>query len=165
MDIASAQAAEISDIHALLRSNDPALVEHRRLLGQLSALKGLPQESPICFLGYFALLESLLTHPPKPTDPYDSITIQIKKKLALLNRRLLRPIDYSPFGDASPETVWAKMYDCRSKVAHGGVPDFGKDLRLLKSQDHALKLVKETAKAVITHALREPRLLIDLREC
>jgi hypothetical protein len=57
------------------------------------------------------------------------------------------------------------MYACRSKVAHGGVPDFTKDLQLLKSYDHALALVKETTKSVIVQALREPQLLADLREC
>ena len=57
------------------------------------------------------------------------------------------------------------MYDCRSAVAHGGIPDFAKELSVLKSYDDSLRLVKETTKALITQALREPRLLVDLREC
>jgi len=110
-------------------------------------------------------LEALLTHAPVPTDPYDSITRQIKKKLTLLNHLLLYPIDYSDFGAAALEKIWAKMYDYRSTVAHGGKPNFANEHKLLKSHQCALNLVQETAKAVITQALREPQLILDLREC
>jgi hypothetical protein len=57
------------------------------------------------------------------------------------------------------------MYDYRSRVAHGGVADFTGKLRILRNHEEALKLVKDTTKAVIRHALKEPQLLIDLREC
>lgn len=57
------------------------------------------------------------------------------------------------------------MYECRSLIAHGGKPDFSKGLRLLGTYDRALYLVKETTKAVIVQALREPQLLVDLRNC
>jgi hypothetical protein len=100
-----------------------------------------------------------------PTDPYASITRQITKKLALLNHRLPVPINYGPFGGADPEKIWRKMYECRSKTAHGGALDFARDLKLLRSSEEALRLVKEATKAVIVQALREPQLLVDLREC
>jgi hypothetical protein len=116
-------------------------------------------------LGHFAVLEALLTHPPKPTDPYDSITRQVKKKLALLDRRSQPGIDYSSFAEANRETVWAKMYAYRSTLAHGGAPTFDGDLQVLESHDNALKLVKQTAKMVIRQALIEPQLLADLRDC
>jgi hypothetical protein len=90
----------------------------RRLLRQLGELKGLPYVSSLRFLGYFALLESMLTHSPKPEDPYDSITRQVKKKLALLNHRWSMQIDYAPFGGADPESIWTRMYAYRSAVAH-----------------------------------------------
>jgi hypothetical protein len=116
-------------------------------------------------LGHFAVLEALLTHPPKPTDPYDSITRQVKKKLALLDHRSQPGIDYSSFAEANRETVWAKMYAYRSTLAHGGAPTFDGDLQVLGSHDNALKLVKQTAKALIRQALIEPQLLADLRDC
>jgi len=57
------------------------------------------------------------------------------------------------------------MYAYRSSVAHGGQADFTKDLKVLKSHTQALKLIKNTTKAVIKQALQEPQLLGDLKEC
>ena len=57
------------------------------------------------------------------------------------------------------------MYGYRSLIAHGGEPDFTGKLSLLKDEETALKLIKETAKAVIRQALSEPQLLLDLRDC
>jgi len=116
-------------------------------------------------LGYFAILESLLTHPPKPTDPYESITRQVKKKIALLDNRWTDRIDYTRFAGTPPETVWKRMYHYRSALAHGAKPDFGRELSALQNAETALNLLKETVKAVIRYALLEPQLLVDLREC
>jgi hypothetical protein len=132
---------------------------------QLQDLDGLPPHSPLRFLGYFAVLESLLTHQPKQTDPYDPITRQVKKKLALLDRRCEPHIDYSSFAGANTDTVWAKMYAYRSRLAHGSTVDFDTELKLLGSADNALRLIKQTAKAIGRHALIEPQLLVDLRDC
>jgi hypothetical protein len=165
VEIGSTEAAEISSIHEELANHDSRVLNLEPFLAQLSQLKSLPHESPLRFLGYFALIEGLLTHAPRPQDPYDSITRQIKKKLALLNHRWHRPIDYSSFGSTDPEKVWTTMYKYRSLVAHGGVPDFKKDLDVLNSYENALKLIKDTTKAVIRYALSEPQLLMELREC
>jgi hypothetical protein len=164
VDVSRDDVSEITSIHASLRSYDHMLLNLKRPLLQMSQLKGLHHESPLRFLGYFTILESLLTHPPKGTDTIDSITRQVKKKLALLDRRFVTAIDYSGF-DAKPEKVWGEMYSYRSVIAHGGIPDFKKDLAALKSPKRALQLLKETTKALIRHALREPHLIVDLREC
>lgn len=164
VDVSSDDVSEITSIHASLRSYDHTVVDLKRPLIQMSQLKGLPHESPLRFLGYFTILESLLTHPPKGTDTIDSITRQVKKKLALLDRRFVTAIDYSGF-DVKPEKVWERMYSYRSIIAHGGIPDFNRDLTALKSPQRALKLIKETTKAQIRHTLSEPQLIVDLREC
>jgi hypothetical protein len=140
-------------------------VDVQLLALQLGQLKGLPHKSELRFLGYFAVLESLLTHTPKPSDPYDSITRQVKKKLALLDHRFPHSIDYAPFGGTSADVVWSKMYAYRSLVAHGGIPSFDGELQVLASHDAALTLIKETVKAVIRQALSEPQLVLDLRAC
>ncbi len=63
----------------------PTLAQVRPLqVGKPGQLKALPHFSPLRFLGYFAMLESLLTHAPNPSDPYDSITRQVQKRRALL---------------------------------------------------------------------------------
>ena len=144
---------------------DHQLVDVKRLAMQLGDMKALPHYSPLRFLGYFAILESLLTHPPKPSDPYDSITRQVKKKLALLNNRWSRKLDYGPFGNASPDSIWTHMYEYRSRLAHGGNADMTGKLTLLKNHETALALLKTAVKAIIRQALSEPQLLLDLKEC
>jgi hypothetical protein len=165
LEIAAPDVETIIMIHSQLQQHDQRLVDVSRLLRQLQDLEAVPRHSPLQFLGHFAVLEALLTHPPKPTDPYDSITRQVKKKLALLDHRSEASIDYSSFGEANRETVWAKMYAYRSTLAHGSAPTFDGDLQLLGSHAKALELVKQTTRAVIRQALIEPQLLSDLRDC
>jgi len=150
---------------ALIERHDDQTLSLRGPIGQIHQLKALPHNSPLRFLGYFAVLESILTHSPDPTDPYDSITRQVKSKIALLDHRWRPAIDYSSFDAARADTVWTKMYKYRSCVAHGGRPDFGRDLAVLRSDQHALALIKETVKAVVRQALAEPQLLADLHDC
>jgi hypothetical protein len=163
LDIGAQQAAEIAEIQALAAQSDRRFNLDRHL-EQLLQLKRNPQHE-LRTLGYFALLESLVTHIPEPEDPYSSITRQLKKKLTLLNRRFNHPLDYSPFGNTPPETVWGKMYSYRSLIAHGGTPEFKGDLQLLQSPEVALKLVKDAVREVTTLALQEADLVLDLREC
>lgn len=137
----------------------------RSIIEQMLELDSLPYYSPLLFLGYFAILESLLTHKPKSTDTIDSITRQVKQKLILLDNRWEPKIDYSSFGGSRPETIWSKMYACRSWIAHGGELDFENDLKLLRSGDDALSLLTQTVKRVLRQALLEPQLIIDLRNC
>lgn len=165
VDVSESDIEAIQTIYGQLQKHDHRLVDVNGLVKQLNQLKGLPHESPLRFLGYFALLESLLTHKPKPSDPYDSITRQVKKKIALLDHRWPRALDYSPFRKGSPDTVWSKMYTYRSQVAHGDVPDFAGELKTLHDHEAALELIKQTVKAVIRQMLTEPQLLLDLREC
>lgn len=165
VDVSTADVSEIKAIHTSLRSYDHAVLDLKRFFIQMSHLKGLPHGSPLRFLGYFGILESLLTHNPRPNDTIDSITRQVKKKLTLLDRQFVKAIDYSGFGQVNPEKVWTKMYAYRSVIAHGGRPDFTRDLAVLMNPQQALKLLKETAKALIRHTLNEPQLIVDLREC
>ena len=57
------------------------------------------------------------------------------------------------------------MYSYRSQIAHGGIPKFTEDLKLLQSAEVALTLIRETVKNVVRHALIEPQLVLDLRDC
>jgi hypothetical protein len=161
-----ADVEEISQIRQLLRNHDQTVIDMGHITRQLNQLKTLPRFSALRFLGYFAILESLLTHQPDPNDPYDSITRQVKKKLTLLNNRFARQLDYAPFGGAGPEKIWTKLYAYRSLIAHGGQPDFSRgELAALRSPAQALALVRHATKAVARQALHEPRLLADLRDC
>jgi len=117
-------------------------------------------------LGLFAIIEMLITHNPRLEDRGDSITHQMKSKMPLLSRRFDRPLPLSEyFGDTGSEKIWSSLYSYRSSLAHGGVPNFGKDHRALVSKENADKFLLVTVKSLIRHALREPHLYSDLRAC
>jgi hypothetical protein len=161
-------ASDIDGIRALhdqLVQHDPGLVDVRQFVRQLYQLEAVPSYSPLRLLGYFSMLEGLLTHKPKQTDPYESITRQIKKKVPLVDHRSKPCIDYSAFGKAKVDAIWTQMYDYRSCLAHGKTPDFARELKTLGNHDRALSLIKETVKTVLRRALIEPQLLADLRDC
>jgi len=78
-------AEDIEDfrrVYNRFEHHDPALIDVKRYTRQLMDLEALPRYSSLPFLGYFAILESLLTHQPKQTDPYEFITRQVKTKVA-----------------------------------------------------------------------------------
>jgi hypothetical protein len=127
--------------------------------------QALDANSDVAFLGYFSVLESLLVHKPDPKDPTDSITRQVKKKITLLDNRWSPRLDYSVFGTSKPEAIWGKMYELHSAIAHGDVPEFNQSLKILKDRANARSLLIRTVRAVARHALHEPQLVADLREC
>jgi len=165
VDVGVSDVEQVALIHSQYTRHDPSLIDVKRLARQLLDLEALPYYSPMRFLGYFAILESLLTHQPKDTDTIDSITRQVKRKIALLDNRWQPRIDYERFQNTKPDTVWSKMYAYRSCLAHGSEPDFASDLQVLKDHNTALELLKQTVKAIIRQALLEPQLILDLREC
>lgn len=107
----------------------------------------------------------MLIHAPKKTDTIDSITRQVKTKVALLDNRWQPRIDYASFQGAKPGTVWSTMYAYRSSLAHGDTPDFSGELKLLGNNAQALGLLKYTVKAILRQALIEPQLIMDIRDC
>ncbi len=163
--ISRSDGRPIRDVYERLQAHRHAVFDLHRAIELFVELKDLPVFSPFQILGYFAILESLLTHQAKPDDRYDSITRQLTNKLALLNERWQPKLDYSAFEKSSHERIWTKMYAYRSAIAHGGSPDFGSQLSVLKTAANANVLIRETVKQTIRHALIEPQLLADLHNC
>ncbi len=131
-----------------------------KVLGEIS------ERSEIKVIGYFSVIESLMTHAPELTEPMDSLTHQMKTKMNLLRKMFPRPMDYqNAFGVDDGDKVWSKLYDYRGKLAHGDDADFEKGLRLLKSRHNAMAFLRETAKLLLLVALREPQLIADLKRC
>ena len=153
------------EVYKKLAAHDHKVLDLRPILKLVLELRDLPSFSPLQILGYFAILESILTHQPNPDDRYDSITRQITQKLALLNRRWHPALDYASFGQATDETIWSKMYAYRSAIAHGTTPDFKSKLSILGTADKANTLISDVVKKTICHALIEPQLLADLHNC
>lgn len=165
LDLTSSEAGNLSLLLGQSSSWDEKVVNLRRVTEQMLDLDALPYGSQLLFLAYFAVLESLLTHQPRPTDTIDSITRQVKQKVLLLDNRWQPSLDYTPFHGSAPANIWSKMYAYRSSLAHGAEPDFKKDLHILGDADRAFKLLKQTVEGVLRQTLKEPQLILDLRNC
>lgn len=165
--LGTVEGEQIREIFQRVTVHNNSTLDLSRVVELLIELKDLPIFSPLQILGYFAVLESVLTHQPKPDDRYESITRQITQKLALLNKRWHPALDYSALGSgASHEKIWPKMYAYRSAIAHGTKPDFKSQsqLALLKNENSANVLIKDTVKKVICQAYAEPQLMRDLHD-
>ena len=160
-----ADASMISKLTRRLLEQPPNGVDVSRVAQKMLDLRSLDVDTDMAFLGYFTILESLLVHKPDPKDPTDSITRQVKKKVALLDNRWLPKIDYSTFSGIRPEGVWGKMYELRSVLAHGDVPNFKGSLKSLGDFRNAQSLLISTVRSIARYALDEPQLVLDLREC
>jgi len=141
-------------------------VELRGAMKRFAQLDGIPTHSPLRFLGYVSILESMITHAPDSKDPYDSLTRQVRQKMLLVGRRCTIPIPYEIFGtDVKPATLWTRLYEYRSAIAHGATADFSGRLQCLKNPAAALEFIGATTVAVMRQALEEPDLIADLRAC
>ncbi len=140
--------------------------EIQRAMNMFDSLSFLMQNSEFHVLGLFAIIEMLITHNPKLEDRGDSITHQMQSKIPLLSRRFSKPLEFASFqSNVSEKKIWAALYMYRSILAHGGVPDFKKDLNVLKDANIAKAFLKEVVKALLRHCLKEPQLYRDLRDC
>ncbi|MBN3942987.1 HEPN domain-containing protein [Nostoc sp. NMS9] len=136
----------------------------KKAINKLEELKHLPHNSEFKILGLFTIIEFLITH--KSIDTGDSITRQVINKINLLSKRFSKKLDYYQFFGNTPEsTLWKKLYAYRSNIAHGGQPDFAKELLVLKDDFTAKKFLKLVVKMLLQHSLIEPQLYTDLREC
>jgi hypothetical protein len=156
---------KIVALHTEIINLDPQYSDIMRAIQMFDSLRNLGP-SNLMVLGLFAIIESLVTHKPKPSDTGDSLTRQVKSKMPLLSRRAEAPIKYSNFfTQGNEDTIWTKLYEYRSNLAHGGTSDFSGKLSVLKNADNVIHFLRHTTKTLLRHALKEPRLVIDLREC
>ncbi len=138
----------------------------RSAVNRMQQLDVIPKESPLRFLGNVSVLESLITHAPVSTDPYDSLTRQVRQKMLLVGHRSVIPIPYEVFEAGVGEgKIWTKLYDYRSAIAHGATPNFKGKLQCLKDPATALEFINCATVALMRQALEEPSLIADLRAC
>jgi len=164
--LTAADVADLAHVYQKLLEHNNGIVNLHGAVNDYIALRMIPKQSSLRLLGLFAILESLLTHPPDPKDPYDSITRQVKQKIALLNKRFERPLPYAEhFQKLKPETAWTKLYALRSDLAHGARADFAHKFSALGNMENAFRFVQIATKAVMRRALEEAPLMADLRDC
>lgn len=143
-------------------------------IDNFNSLKVISSGSDLLIVGYFSIIESLITHPPRLAESLDSINHQLRNKMILLCKRFGRTTDLEEFFPATKaenvsatkeETVWKKLYHYRSNIAHGTKPDFKKELSILKDKGTVIKFLRETVKNLIVYALEEPQFINDLKKC
>lgn len=143
-----------------LLAHDENIFALRSIINNLNILRDIDPRSRLRFVGYMAIIESLLSHEPDPKDPHESIQKQIKRKMNLLDHRIPGGFGYSSLSTKAPDKIWSELYSIRSAIAHGGEPN-----PKLIEYNAGLLFIKEVAKKVIRYALEEPVLIRDLRAC
>lgn len=147
--------------NSLDRSKHEGILRAVELNGNIKRLSNI-NNLPI--LAFFMIIEMLLTHKPNDKELGDSLSHQIKTKIALLHSRLRQPLDYSAFGGIKPENVWSKLYTYRSKIAHGDHIDFvSGELSPLKNQEVAYEFLCNAIRSLLAHAMEEPDLINSLK--
>ena len=147
--------------------------EIRKIIHMFASLDNLPDSSPFKVLGYFSVIEGLLSHSPQNSDRMDSIQRQLIRNINLLNNRLKkidREIIFSIFGETKPEKVLTRFYAYRSAIAHGGkvespIDDINKIRIGSEKTDHLWvhDWLRNMTKKLILAAIVEPELVNDLK--
>ncbi|MEQ8531543.1 MAG: HEPN domain-containing protein [Imperialibacter sp.] len=133
--------------------------------------------SPLKHLGYFSIIESLLSHKPAPSDSADSITRQLKRNLLLLENRMSEPYNLmlNQFNGCKADKVITQLYDYRSRVAHAepvevtlkwlfdNRPEHVENVEFATPRTWIGWYLRKLTQRVLVHALKEPRLVMDLK--
>jgi len=147
-------------------------------IGLFMSLDRLPDDIPMKDLGYFTVIESLLSHVPNASGPVDSIQRQLNRNLVLIDNRLKqteRRLGFEDFENAKPETVVSKIYGYRSAIAHGS--SLEEKLKAIENIaatrwkqgkpsglffDWFRRWLRRMVRRVLFAAIREPELITDL---
>jgi hypothetical protein len=119
-------AADLADTYRRWTKHEEGVIALRKATESYIALRGVRRNPNLLFLGLFTMLEALLTIDDHRTGHRDTLRNQVVNKIALLEKRFVRPLPYNLFRDtnAGPSTIWGKLYTVRSTLAHGRTPDF-----------------------------------------
>jgi hypothetical protein len=156
----------LKEINVLLNAIQAKYLFISTALAIFDDVSRIPNRSNLKIIGYFSVIEALITHAPRLTESLDSISHQIRGKIKLLSHRFDEPLNTSElFGNIKSEKLWSKLYAFRSKVAHGDVPKFNGELSVLKNKDTVMEFIEIVCKQLLIQSLKEPELFQDLRAC
>lgn len=141
-----------------IKDRFPLVWHSLKLFSDVPIIKG---RNELTVLALFTVLESVLTHNPR--GEFDSIGHQIGAKIALVSNRMDMKFDYSVFGNSSAETIWRKLYDLRSRIAHGAHVSFSGPLKVLDDTYTVEKFMFSALRSILRFAVKEPALVTDLK--
>lgn len=141
-----------------------------KALTDFVSIKDISERSPFKVLSCFSVLELLLTTYRPKVSNISSISIQLQRKINMLNNQFDDKIDIQTYFKGSDtntlETVIEKLYQYRNDIAHGNLSDFEKDLQIFKSQQkNILPFLLDLLKRILITSLQRPQLISDLKEC
>ncbi len=161
IDLDNTALDQIRDVRS--RWNDAAEVL-QRAVSEYQSLDGIPRWSPLRFLGYMMIIESLATHKPDEHDPYSSLTRQVKKKMQLVSKRAKIPFRHDLLQpNVAEDKVWAAIYAHRSNIAHGSGDAITSKTACLKNKETAITFIDWATRTVMRQWLDEPVLMESLQ--
>jgi Apea-like HEPN len=143
---------------AKVEAGFPAIWHSIVLFSQLPRRKG---HNELTVLALFSVIESLLTHNPR--GDFDSIGHQIRTKIVLAQNRMDMVPSYADFGSTKLDAVWKKLYELRSRIAHGSSVEFEGALQVLDDAFTVELFLFSVVRSLLRVAVREPQLIIDLK--
>lgn len=155
---------EIKDIFTLIKKfkRDDTQNEYlKKALLDIRNLPRLPYYSPLRYLFVFSIIECLLVNQNRP------ISKQLSSKIKYINNRYEEPLDISLYftnNDTKIETLIEKLYSYRSDIAHGDFSDFDRELKVIGDNKKAYNFLYELLKKVVVYALKDPKLVKDLKD-
>jgi len=149
-----------------IKQNFPEIYHSINLFNEIRYIR---RNHQFRILGLFSTIESLLTHNPYKTRDnmtLTSITKQIQTKIPLVENQFnLSHLYKYHFGGANKETVWKKLYDLRSSLAHGTKHTFDGDLQILKDMSRVQHFLYDCTRSLLANSLQNPQLITDLKRC
>jgi hypothetical protein len=158
---------EIVEIYNLITSLNSRFKIVSDVIQMYSNIKTISGDSYTGQLQFFTIWEILLAH--KAIGAGDSLTNQLKNKIPLLHNRMDNKINYISYCVGAEHTkekvIIEKLYSYRSDIVHGNSIDFADKYKMFKNKENLKGLLYEITKKLILHSLKEPQLILDLKEC
>ncbi len=146
--------------------------EYETIIKALTDFNELNQISNISsfkIVAYFSIIESLITHNPK-NENYVSISSQLGNKIGLLINNYFEGFsfqDYFKGPDSNNiNTIITKLYTYRSDIAHGNIPKFEKELKIIEQNiDRIQPFMEMLLFKILRFSIEMPNLILDLKKC
>lgn len=157
----------MSNIYEFLKKSKDQGIEARFALNAFNSYKRLhsiEEKNVLRALGLYSIIEYFLVHNPR-TD-FESITNQFVKKYKFINNRFENKLDINSFfnSSAKSENLLKMIYKYRSLIAHGSFEGIKGEIQELKSEEYVLSFLNLYVKRLIIQTLKEPRLVMDLKD-
>ena len=131
-------------------------------LNTFAALREVPRTSPLKIVGHCSVFEMLLTRRPRSCDD-DSVSRQFRHKLCAFVQRSSSHGCWLAEDRQRTKSFWSKIYDYRSRIAHGGQIDFDKELSGLAGYYEIEEYLCSFSRRLIRIALEHPDVISELK--